>query len=363
MLNVSSKTSRVYNFSPGPAMLPTEVLEQMQAELLDWQGTNSSVMELSHRGKYFPKVMHESEADLRELLNIPDNYHVLFLHGGGRLQFAMVPMNFVANDQVPDYVTTGLWSKLALKEASNICMVNQIVNTEDSGYTLIPNLSDWPLNPEAPYVHFVDNETVDGVEFATTPEVGKVPLISDMSSNILSRPIDIEKYGMIYACAQKNAGVAGITIVIIRDDMLTDQKKGMPGMLCYKNHAKEHSYFNTPPTLAWYVTGLVLKWLKHQGGVKKIAEINQRKAKKLYDFIDSSDLFYNQVHKPDRSRMNVVFNIRDESKTERFLIESEKRGLTNLKGHHLKGGFRASIYNAMPEEGVDALIDFMREFK
>lgn len=343
-------------------MLPIEVLEQMQAELLDWEGTHASVMELSHRGKYFPKVMHESEADLRELLNIPDNYHVLFLHGGGRLQFAMAPMNFVSTNQVPDYATTGLWSKLAYKEALNICSVNQIVNTEDSGYTFIPKVSEWPFNPEAPYVHLVDNETVDGVEFAQPPDVGQVPLISDMSSNILSRPIDISKYGMIYACAQKNAGVAGITIVIVRDDMLTDQKKGMPSMMCYKNHAKEHSYFNTPPTLAWYVTGLVLKWIKKQGGVEKLAEINQRKAQKLYDFIDKSDFYYNRVNTVDRSRMNVIFNLHDETRIEPFLIESEKQGLTNLKGHHLKGGLRASIYNAMPEAGVDALIDFMQDF-
>lgn len=343
-------------------MLPLEVLEQMQRELLDWEGTNASVMELSHRGKYFPKVMKESEADLRELLDIPDNYHVLFLHGGGRLQFAMAPMNFVSANQVPDYVITGLWSKLACNEAVNICEVNQIVNTENSGYTFIPNVSDWPLNPKAPYVHLVDNETVDGVEFAQTPNVGNVPLISDMSSNILSRPIDISKYGMIYACAQKNAGVAGITIVIIRDDMLTDQKKGMPSMLCYKNHVNEHSYFNTPPTVAWYVTHLVLKWIKKQGGVQSLAEINHRKAQKLYDFIDSSDYYYNQVNKADRSRMNVIFNIKDQSQIERFLLESEKQGLTNLKGHHLKGGLRASIYNAMPEAGVDALINFMRDF-
>lgn len=362
MSNALSKISRPYNFSPGPAMLPTEVLEVMRDELLDWHGTGASVMELNHRGKYFPKIMHESEQDLRDLLNIPDNYHVLFLHGGGRLQFSMIPMNFSAEGQVPDYFNTGLWSKIAISEAMNFCNVNQVVNTENESYKLIPESTDWNLNSAAPYVHIVDNETVDGVEFSSTPDVGDVPLISDMSSNILSRPIDVEKYAMVYACAQKNVGPAGVTIVIIRDDLITEQKPKMSSMLCYKNHVKEHSYYNTPPTLAWYVTGLVLKWIKKQGGLDKMAEINQRKAQKLYNFIDASDIFYNNVNKKDRSRMNVVFNLHDESHIKRFLEESEKAGLTNLKGHHLKGGLRASIYNAMPEAGVDTLINFMHRW-
>lgn len=343
-------------------MLPAEVLETMRAELLNWHDSGASVMELSHRGKYFPEVMKESEQDLRELLNIPDNYHVLFLHGGGRLQYSMIPMNFVEDGQRPDYVTTGLWSKIAFKEAEIFCNPNQSVNTESESFTLISNRSEWVLNPDAPYVHIVDNETVDGVEFSEPPEVGDVPLISDMSSNILSRPIDINKYAMVYACAQKNAGPAGVTIVIIRDDMLTDQKPKMPSMLCYKNHVIEHSYYNTPPTLAWYVTGLVFKWIKEQGGVEKMAELSHRKAQKLYDCIDQSDHFYNNVNKKDRSRMNVVFNLHDESKTQRFLDDAEAAGLTNLKGHHLKGGLRASIYNAMPESGIDALVEFMQKY-
>lgn len=354
---------RGYNFSAGPAMLPLEVLNQIKEELLEWRGVGASVMEISHRGEAFQEMAAESERDFRDLLSITDDYYVLFVQGGGRGQFSMVPLNLLRGKTTADYVNTGVWSGMAAKEASKYCHVNQCASSESSGFTTIPNQADWTLNSEAAYVHIVDNETVNGVEYPAIPETGDVPLVSDMSSNILSKPIDIGRYGLIYAGVQKNIGPAGLAVVVVRKDLVGQAIPITPCLYDYQNHVDQKSLYNTPPTFSWYVCSLVFKWLKKQGGVAAMDEINARKATKLYNYIDQSNFYYNNIDKPYRSRMNVVFRIRDESIYSDFLSQATANGLLFLKGHKLVGGLRASIYNAMPEAGVDALLNFMDDFK
>ncbi|GAB4348329.1 MAG: 3-phosphoserine/phosphohydroxythreonine transaminase [Gammaproteobacteria bacterium] len=355
--------TRVYNFSAGPAMLPEEVLQQARDEMLDWRGSGMCVMEMSHRGKEFVSIAEQAEADLRELMAIPDNYKVLFLQGGATSQFAMVPMNLLRGKKTADYINTGSWSKKAIKEAGKFCEVNVAGSSEESGFTTIPPRDQWQLNPDAAYVHYTPNETIGGVEFHTIPEVGDVPLVADMSSTILSRPIDVSRFGVIYAGAQKNIGPAGLTIVIVRDDLIGETLPGTPSMFDYKNHADAGSMSNTPPTYAWYLAGLVFQWLKRQGGLEAMAQRNQRKAEKLYSVIDASDFYANPVDPECRSWMNVPFTLANPELDGDFLAQAKERGLVTLKGHRSVGGMRASIYNAMPEEGVDRLIDFMAEFE
>lgn len=355
---------KVFNFSAGPAMLPEEVLLQAQAEMLDWKGTGMSIMELGHRGAEFKIVAEEAEADLRDLMDIPKNYHVLFIAGGASTQFAMVPLNLFHRKEVADYVDTGIWSKKAIEEASRYGVVNLVTKTaQKDGLHYIPPQSEWTLTPEAAYLHFTPNETIEGIEFHWLPQTGKVPLVADMTSLILSKPVNVRDYGVIYAGAQKNVGQAGITLVIIRDDLLKDPLPSTPSLYNYKLTAEHQSFYNTPPTYAWYISGLVLKWMKRHGGVKAFAELNQRKAKKLYSFIDGhKDFYINKVHPDCRSIMNVPFSLIHDDLTKSFLELAQESGLTNLKGHRVVGGVRASMYNAMPEAGTDALIDFMKEF-
>lgn len=352
---------RVYNFSPGPATLPTEVLQQVKEELLDWQKLGLSVMEISHHSPEFKEVAQKSEHDFRELLNIPPQYKVLFLQGGGRSQFAMVPLNLLGDKKTADYLETGLWSKLAVAEASFYAKVNVVASNAEYCRT-IPVQSSWECDPNAAYFHYVDNETVHGIEFPKRPDIKHTRVVADMSSNILSRVIDVTAFDLIYAAAQKNAGPAGISLVIIHEDLLGKALPITPSMFNYTLHAQANSIYNTPPTFAWYVTGLMFQWLKKQGGVAAIEKINARKAKKLYDFIDSNDFYVNSVDPLYRSRMNIIFTLADENLNERFLQEAKAAGLAGLKGHSAVGGMRVSIYNAMPESGVDALIDFMQSF-
>jgi phosphoserine aminotransferase len=355
--------SRVFNFSAGPAVLPEEVLRQAASEMTDWRGSGMSVMEMSHRGKEFVSIAEKAEADLREIMNIPNNYKVLFLQGGATSQFAMVPMNLLKGKKTADYINTGQWSKKAISEAKRYCNVNIVATSEANNFKTIPPQSEWKLDPNAAYVHYTPNETIGGVEFHNIPEAGNVPLIADMSSTILSRPVDVSKFGLIYAGAQKNIGPAGLTIVIIREDMIGEPASGAPLMFSYKTHADNGSMYNTPPTYAWYIAGLVFEWLKKKGGLKAMAEINKRKAYKLYTAIDNSDFYNNPVDEKYRSWMNVPFILKSPEFDKPFIEESKKAGLVALKGHRSVGGMRASIYNAMPEEGVDALISFMEEFK
>jgi len=355
--------SRVYNFSAGPAMLPEEVLEEASNEMKDWHGSGMSVMEMSHRGKEFISIAEEARADLIELLSIPPDYKVLFLQGGASSQFSMVPMNLLRGKKTADYVNTGYWSKKAIIEAKRYCEVNIVASGESTNFTNIPNPSEWVLNPDSAYLHYTPNETIGGVEFHYVPDVGSLPLVADMSSTILSRPIDVSRFGLIYAGAQKNIGPAGLTIVIIREDLMGEALPYTPTMLNYETHAKNESMYNTPPTYSWYIAGLVFKWIKKKGGLKAMAEINKRKAEKLYRFIDESAFYSNPVSKECRSWMNIPFTLAEPSLEDRFLKEAERAGLVSLKGHRSVGGMRASIYNAMPEEGVDALIEFMRDFE
>jgi phosphoserine aminotransferase len=354
---------RVYNFSAGPATLPLEVLQQAKDELLDWQGTGMSVMEISHRSQLFEEIAAQAEIDFRHLLQIPNNYKVLFLQSSGRGQFSMVPMNLLRGMHTADYINTGLWSKMAITEATKYCQVKIVASAETQEYQTIPPESSWQLSSEAAYFHYVDNETINGVEFNSIPQVAaNIPLVSDMSSNILSRPLDVARFGLIYAGAQKNIGPAGLTLVIIREDLLGHALPYTPTVWDYKIHADNNSLYYTPPTFAWYLAGLVFKWLQQQGGVEAITQINQRKANKLYTYIDQSGFYYNPIDPLYRSRMNVVFYLHKEALNAEFLKQSQAAGLTNLKGHKLVGGMRASIYNAMPEAGVDALINFMQDF-
>lgn len=358
--------ARIFNFSAGPAALPQAVLEQAQQEMLDWHGCGASVMEISHRGKEFMSIAAQAEADLRELMNIPDNYKVLFLQGGASTQFAMVPLNLCdANKKsTMDYAFTGHWSKKAIAEGKRYGNVNVSVTTEESKFTSIPEQSAWQLSADAAYVHYTPNETIAGVEFSWVPETGDTPLVADMSSSILSRPIDVNKFGIIYAGAQKNIGPAGLTIVIIREDLVGKAGDNVPVMLNYKTHADSDSMYNTPPAYSWYIAGLVFQWLKKSGGLESIAKTNEAKAKKLYKVIDDSNGFYrNPVDINCRSIMNIPFILKDDALDKLFLEESAKAGLVQLKGHRSVGGMRASIYNAMPEAGIDALIDFMKQFQ
>ncbi len=355
--------TRIFNFSAGPAVLPEPVLRQAADEMLDWHGSGMSVMEMSHRGKEFIAIAEAAEADLRELMAIPANYRVLFLQGGATLQFAMVPINLLGGNKRADYVNTGEWSKKAIKEAKNFAEVNVAATAEDANFTYVPEQSAWKLDPQAAYVHICSNETIGGVEFHWVPDTGAVPLVADMSSDILSRPVDVAKFGLIYAGAQKNIGPAGLTIVIVRDDRLGRAPKGTAGMLDYKVHADAQSMSNTPPTYAIYIAGLVFKWLKAAGGLPAIAERNQAKAKLLYDLLDASAFFGSPVRRRDRSLMNVPFTLRDERLDEAFLKGAKERGMVQLKGHRSVGGMRASIYNAMPVEGVRCLVEYMREFE
>lgn len=354
----------VFNFGAGPAMLPEDVLLQAQKELLDWHGTGMSIMELGHRGPEFKIIAEQSEADLRELMSIPKNYHVLFVAGGATTQFAMVPLNMLDGKMKADYVDTGVWSKKAIDEAKRYGTINVATQVEvQHEKVVIPPQNQWSLDPEASYVHFTPNETIQGVEFHWVPKTGNVPLVADMTSLILSKPIDVSQYGIIYAGAQKNLGQAGITVVIVRDDLLHEPLAQTPTLYSYKVQAENKSFYNTPPTYAWYIASLVLAWMKKKGGLAYFAELNKRKAAKLYSFIDNmSDFYINAVHPDCRSIMNIPFNLTQPELTDVFLASAEQAGLKNLKGHKLAGGLRASIYNAMPEEGVDALIGFMTEF-
>jgi phosphoserine aminotransferase len=355
--------SRVYNFSAGPAALPEEVLERARKEMLDWNGSGMSVMEMSHRGKEFMSIAAKAEADLRELMAIPDNYKVLFLQGGASSQFAMIPINLLADKTSADYLLTGQWSKKAISEAKRFGKVNVIADTTQSKFTTLPDEASLKFDKEAAYVHYTPNETIVGVEFPYVPDTGDIPLVADMSSTILSRPIDVSKFGLIYAGAQKNIGPAGLTLVIIREDLIGKAMPGMPVMFDYKTHADEGSMYNTPPTYGWYFAGLVFEWLKQQGGLAGMARINQAKAEKLYAAIDQSDFYSNPVAVPCRSWMNVPFILADAELDKAFLEGAAKNGLTTLKGHRSVGGMRASIYNAMPPAGVDALVAYMAEFE
>jgi len=355
--------SDIYNFSAGPAVLPKEVLAQARDELMDWRGSGMSVMEMSHRGKEFMSIAEQAESDLRELLDIPSGYHVLFLQGGATSQFAMVPMNLLRGRDRADYIHTGAWSKKAIAEAGRFCDVNVAASSEDSHFTTIPERKSWRLDANSAYVHYTPNETIGGVEFHWIPDTDEVPLAVDMSSTLLSRPLDVSRFGLIYAGAQKNIGPAGLTVVIVRQDLVGSPIDGTPSMLDYSNHADNGSMFNTPPTYSWYLAGLVFKWLQAQGGLTAMAAVNQRKSGKLYSAINGSGFYHSPVDSDCRSWMNVPFTLADDSLDSAFLAQSKDAGLLNLKGHRSVGGMRASIYNAMPESGIDALIDFMNEFE
>ncbi len=354
---------RVFNFSAGPAVLPETVLRQAAEEMLDWRGSGMSVMEMSHRGKEFIAIAEEAEAGLRSLMAIPANYKVLFLQGGASLQFAMVPINLLRGKASADYVNTGEWSKKAIKEAQAFCRVNVAASSEDANFTYAPERSRWKLDPGAAYVHLCTNETIGGVEFHWVPDTGEVPLVADMSSHILSRPVDVSRFGLIYAGAQKNIGPAGLTIVIVREDLLGHAPKGTASMLDYKVHADAQSMSNTPPTYAIYIAGLVFKWLQEQGGLEAMERRNVAKANLLYEYLGDSTLFHSPVRESDRSRMNIPFTLRDPALDATFLKGAEARGMVQLKGHRSVGGMRASIYNAMPIEGVRRLVEYMKEFE
>ena len=354
--------SRIFNFCAGPAALPTAVLERAGGELADWHGKGMSIMEMSHRSKEFVGVAEKAEQDLRDLMCIPDNYKVLFMQGGASSQFTMIPMNLLRGGSKADYINTGQWSTKAIKEAKRFCEVNVAASTEGNNFTSAPSQAELNLSPDAAYVHYTPNETIGGVEFDYVPDTGDVPLVADYSSSILSEAIDVSKFGLIYAGAQKNIGPAGLCVVIVREDLLGNTIAGTPTMFDYKVAADNGSMYNTPPTYSWYLAGLVFEWLKEQGGVEAMAELNRRKAQKLYGFIDTNDFYANPVAKNNRSRMNVPFTLADAALDKTFLAESEQAGLMNLAGHRSVGGMRASIYNAVPEDGVDALIAFMADF-
>lgn len=353
----------IYNFSAGPAVLPKQVLEQAQQELCDWHSSGMSVMEMSHRGKEFTQIIEEAEQDLRTLMAVPDNYKVLFLQGGAHLQFSMIPLNLLSGKNKADYLNTGIWSQKAIEEASKFCEVNVVASSADKNYTYAPPQSDWHLSKDAAYVHYTSNETIGGVEMFWTPDTGEVPLVCDMSSHILSRPMDVSKFGLIYAGAQKNIGPAGLCLVIVREDLIGYAADTVPTMLNYKTHAANGSMYNTPPTYGIYMAGLVFKLLLKQGGLAAMEARNIAKAKLLYDFLDASAFYKSPVAVENRSRMNVPFTLKDAALDETFLKQAQSQGLLQLKGHKLVGGMRASIYNAMPIEGVAALVSFMRDFE
>ncbi len=353
---------RVFNFSPGPAALPLEVLEQVQGELLDWQHSGMSVMEVSHRGKAFEQVAAQAEADLRELLTIPANYKVLFLQGGASAQFSLVPMNLTAPGSLVDYVDTGHWSQKAIAEAVRYCNVH-VAGDAGGNYTRVPPQSELKFSDGAAYAHYTPNETISGVEFGYIPQTGGAPLIADMSSSILSRPIDVARFGLIYAGAQKNIGPSGLAVVIVREDLMGRARPETPLVFNYQSVAENHSLLNTPPTFAWYMAGLMFKWLKRAGGLAVIGERNRIKAQTLYAAIDASQLYKNSIARDSRSCMNVTFNLKKPGLDAEFLTQAGQAGLQGLKGHRIAGGMRASIYNAIPLAAVEALIEFMRSFE
>ncbi len=353
---------RVYNFSAGPSAIAEPVLERAREEFMDWRGSGMSVLEMSHRGPEFVSIATKTEQDLREILRIPDQYTVLFLQGGATIQFSMVPMNLSVESGRACYVDTGSWSRKAIEEARKICDVRVAASSKNSHYSMIPDESTWDIDQTAAYLHYTSNETIGGIEFPEVPACG-LPLVCDMSSNILSQPVEIERFALIYAGAQKNMGAAGITVVIVRTELLGRASAKLPSMLDYAQHASNQSMLNTPPTFIWYLLGLVLDWIKSLGGLASLADLNSRKAAKLYRAIDASSFYSNPIEPKVRSRMNVPFILADATLDELFLTEAEKRGLTNLKGHRSVGGMRASIYNAMSEAGVDSLISFMSEFE
>ncbi len=355
--------SSVYNFCAGPAMLPVDVMKKAQSEFLNFANTGSSVMELSHRSKEFITVAEKAEADLRNLMAIPENYKVLFCHGGGRGQFSAVALNLLGENKKADYIVTGAWSKSAAEEAShygNINVINVIDNTD--GIQRVKPCNEWTISKDAAYVHYCPNETVDGIEIFQVPNIGDIPLVADMSSTILSREFDVSKFGLIYAGAQKNIGPSGLTLVIVREDLLGNAHIDTPSIMNYQILADNGSMYNTPPTYAWYLAGLVFEWLLAQGGVSAIADINAKKAQLLYDFVDESDFYQNSITQENRSLMNIPFWLIDDTYSADFLIQAQEHGLTALKGHRMVGGMRASIYNAMPIAGVQALVDFMKKF-
>ena len=354
---------RVFNFSAGPSTLPQEVLEIAKEQLLDWQGKGMSVMEMSHRSDEFMSIATQAEQDLRDLMEIPDHYKVLFLQGGASLQFSMVPMNLLRGKTTADYLLTGIWGKKAISEAKNFCQVNVVAGEQLEKFTTIPEPSTWRCNPDAAYFHYTTNETINGVEFKEIPQVGDVTLVTDMSSNILSQPVDVSRYGVIYAGAQKNIGPAGLTVVIIREDLIGHSAEHTSAMMDYATHAQADSLYNTPPAFAWYMAGLVFAWIKKYGGLTAMAERNRRQSNKLYAVLDATEFYQNPVDVAYRSSMNVPFTLINDELNKPFLQGAEKAGLVQLKGHRSVGGMRASIYNAMPDEGVDALIDYMAEFE
>ena len=355
--------TRVYNFSAGPAALPEPVLRQAAAEMLDWQGSGMSVMEMSHRGKEFMGILARTQALLRELLAIPANYKTLFLQGGGIGENAIVPMNLLRGRKGADYIHTGEWTRRSIDEARRYGEVNVAASAEANGYTAVPPQAEWRTRPDAAYVYICANETIGGLEYQFVPETGEVPLVADMSSNILSRPVDVSRYGLIYGGAQKNIGPAGLTIVIVREDLLGQAMSITPSAFNYTDQAANDSMLNTPPTYAIYIAGLVFQWIKDQGGLAAMAARNQAKADLLYGHLDRSGFFSNPIARGSRSRMNVPFKLRDPSLDAAFLKGAEERGMVQLKGHRVLGGMRASIYNAMPIEGVQALVDYLAEFE
>jgi len=356
-------TERIYNFSAGPAILPLPVLEEAQRDLLSLPGVGMSVLEISHRSKTFDEIILGAEADLRKLANIPENYHILFLQGGATLQFSMVPMNLLTADGKADYILTGVWSKKAVKEAQKVGTVNIAGSTENENFNRIPKQQELNLDPEAAYVHFTSNNTIYGTQWASEPEVGNVPMIADMSSDIFCRPLDVSKYALIYAGAQKNLACAGLTLVIMRDDLLARSPKNLPIMLDYNTHAKERSLYNTPPVFAIYILRLVAKYLLEIGGLEAMQKHNEEKAALLYEAIDASAFYRAHAVPGSRSLMNVTFRLPNEELEKKFVAETTKAGLDGLKGHRSVGGIRASIYNAFPKAGVEALVQFMKEFE
>lgn len=358
-----AEAGRIYNFGAGPATMPVEVLERARQELVNWHQAGMSVMEMSHRGKEFIAIAADAEADLRKLLAIPGNYKVLFLQGGATMHFSAVPMNLLRGRKSADYVNTGEWSKKAIAEAKKYCEPRVVASSEDRNFSYVPKQSAWKLSPDAAYVHVCTNETIGGVEFHWTPDTGAVPLVADMSSHILSKPFDVSRFGLVYAGAQKNIGPAGLVVVVVREDLLGHALPDTPNVLNYKLMADSDSMLNTPPTFSVYLAGLTFKWLLERGGLGEMEKYNMRKAKLLYDYIDGQDFYSNPVAKEDRSRMNVPFRLRDDKLDKPFLEAAEARGLSQLKGHRSVGGMRASIYNAMPIEGVEALVEFMEEFR
>jgi phosphoserine aminotransferase len=353
----------ILNFGAGPAMLPEAIMLQAQSEFMDWQGTGKSVIEIGHRTDDFMKIADHAEESLCEILSIPDDYHVLFLAGGATQQFSVIPMNLLQGKTSADYCHTGIWSAKAMQLAQCYCDINVVCSSKKSNFDSIPDANDWECDPNASYVYYTDNETIGGLEFQSVPDVGSVPLVSDMTSSLLSKTIDISKFGIVFAAAQKNIGPAGMTILIVKESILGETMNSTPDLFDYRLQAKEKSMLNTPPTFNWYMAGLMFDWVKQQGGLAELEKRNKRKSSRLYNFIDASDFYQNAINISNRSKMNVVFSLKDEHLNKDFLKQAESNGLHALKGHRLAGGMRASLYNAIPESGVKQLVDFMQEFE